>query len=251
MHRLRDLGRARAVWAFALFVWVAPTAQALGIGDVEPVHFNGLGVRGADEAELLAAGLSPSYFAGPSDTLVQFGIGFTVPSVSIVAVHNRPQTDGLVPSPGNPYIADVRYVIETQTWGGSVLPPLLGISRFVDYPTAEVALDVSGLAGATRLTVIEATNHDTQFFAIQFPVLATWGLRKDGVTRYSEFTLRFVIGGPMPSDLGPDCCCTPQVDLFGLATYAVPEPGTGLLLAAGLLGLITARADVRRRSGRL
>jgi hypothetical protein len=252
MDRLLDLRRARALaLAFTVLVLVAPAARALGLGDLEPVHFNGLGVRGANPAELAAAGLAPSFFAGPSDTLVQFGIGFTIPSVEIVAVHNRPQTNGLVPTPANPYVADVRMVIETTTWGGSVLPPLLGISRFVDYPTDEVALDVSGLAGATTIHVLEATNNGTQFFAIQFPTLATWGLRPDGVTRYNDFTLRFVIGGPMPSDIGPDCCCTPQVDLFGLATYAVPEPGTGLLLAAGLLGFVSARTNARRRSVRV
>lgn len=245
MRRVLELKR---VWfvALALLVLAAPSAGALSLGQLEPVHFNGMGVRGANPTELASYGLTPSFFAGPADTLVQFGIGFTVPSVSIVAVHNRPQTNGLVPTPADPYVADVRYVIETTTWGGSVLPPLLGISRFVDYDTEEVALDVSALAGATPLTVIEATNNGTQFFAIQFAPLATWALRADGVTRYNEFTLRFVIGGPMPSDLGPDCCCTPQVDLFGLATYQVPEPGTGLLLAAGLLGLLTTRSAQRR-----
>jgi len=252
MDRRSDLRNARALaLACAVLLLAAPAAQALSLGALVPVHFNGLGVRGANATELAAAGLTPSFFAGPSDTRVQFGIGFTIPSVAIVAVHNRPQTDGLVPTPANPYVADVRMVIETTNWGGSVLPPLLGISRFVDYPTDEVALDVSGLAGATPIHVLEATNNGTRFFAIQFPTLGSWGLRPDGLTRYNAFTLRFVIGGPMPSDLGPDCCCTPQVDLFGLATYTVPEPGSGLLFAAGLLGLISARSRARRWSGRV
>lgn len=235
--------------AAALLVLAASAAQAVSLAQLEPVHFNGMGIRGASPTELAAFGLAPSFFAGPRDTLVSFGdaaTGFAVPSVSIVAVHNRPQSSGLVPTPANPYVADVRYVIETTSWANSALPPLLGISRFVDYDTAEVALDVSALEGATPLTVIEATNNGTQFFAVQFAPLATWALRPNGTTRYNEFTLRFVIGGPMPSDLGPGCCCTPQVDLFGLATYQVPEPGTGLLLAAGLLGLLTTRSAQRR-----
>ncbi len=230
-------------------------ARALTIGDLNPVQLIGGGQFGFTQAAIDAAGLSISKIADPTSAFLTAGDASLVPTPDIgitlgplSPVYQNPQLAYADPllgcqpgdacqTPANPFIADSTWTVTNNTEAD--LDDLYLIFTRVlltgpTYPDLPVALD------GDMIQILEYTSGTDRL------LLAIVPLGSLDAGKQTEFTMRYIVGGDMPITLesaGPPMIFDQMLPPFGLLgiNNPIPEPGTAMLLAAGLAALAASK----------
>lgn len=225
----------------ALVVLASRDASALSIADVSPLYFRGPSGFGFLAADVAAAGFAPSFTASPSDDWVSAGSGGQALSIAqrLVAIHQNPQRAGRTPSPADPWIVDSLWTVRNDS--GRDLPSGLLVFTQGDaierYPGVPVALD------GDLLSILDYSAGGVDYFfgAAVLPSL--------GEGQSVDVLVRYVAGGLLDYDAGRNAYVLPTLGLYGLVA-PIPEPGTAIALALGLVALGAGARAVRRAGGR-
>jgi hypothetical protein len=225
----------------ALALALAPSARALDISDVYLVNFP----LGGANTGLVNAGPDFDFAIDETTTLICAGAGvfqavnacagksgydITI-TQDLQTVHQNPQARGSVPSPSDPFIADSEWTA-TNTSGQAYDEPVLLLFTNVGlgpnpgaplpngYPDLQVGLD----ANLLDIVLFSVGGAGYFFGAVNLGLLQP----DESVT----FTVRYIVSsGPMP--IVDNDIVMPPLKVVGAS---VPEPGTFVLLLAGLAG---------------
>ncbi len=259
-------GRAAVVGgvlAMVLAMGAATGAAGLTLADVNPLFFPSGGANtGFDATAVAAAGKPVAFDITPESTFLSVETGafdtggnclavvaadFTVCQDLQRPVDQNPQERGSDPTPSDPFIGTSLWTF-VNTSDITFDQPVALLFTNVDvvstnpltgapYPDIQTGLDAD-LFEIARQTV---GSDEFLFGAVNVGILAP----EASVT----LPVRYIVNGPLPfgPDLvppeGPDLV-TPPILMLGVV---VPEPGTALLVGAGLLAVATGR---RRRCAR-
>jgi hypothetical protein len=209
------------------------SAPALGIGDIEPLYFDGPGGQGFDPGDVAAIGRSPAFTAGTTGWLSAGAKGSGAQleiTQALGTVHQDPGS----PSFGSPVIADSIWTVRNQTTG-TLSAPLLVFTSVDPRHLYPITLPPTGLdANLLVLLSYSFSGGNLLYGAIQLPDLAPGAM--------AQLTVRYVVAGGLATG-----DTLPPLGVSGLRNYAlVPEPASALLLGGGVLWLALARR--RRRA---
>jgi hypothetical protein len=254
--RMRLLPARLLQAAFLLGILLAfGQARALTIGDLNPVQLLGGGQLGFSQAAIDGAGLSVSKTADPSSNFLTAGdaslmpapdLGITLGPLS--PIYQNPQlayANPLLPcqpgdacqTPANPFIADSTWTVTNNT-EADLNDLYLVFTRVLltgpTYPNLPVALD------GDMIQILEYTSGPDRY------LLAIVPLGSLDAGKQTEFTMRYIVGGDMPITLesaGPPMTYDQMLPPFGVLGIVnpIPEPGTAMLLAAGLVALAASK----------
>ena len=226
---------------------LAQRAEALTVGgaggpelEVDPIYFAAFGEFG------LIPNAPPDYIAVAPVTFLSIapgsglGIDLLLEQELKKPVIQHPQdptnsqnpgTNGGVPSDPTtalPFVADSQWTVRNTS--GSFLDDLvLLFTRVIDdpgYPAVDVALD----GGVYDVLAYTNASDVTRFYG----AIALGDLAPDTSV---QFDVRYIVAGPLPIIDGE--YAIPRFGLAGLAHPArVPEPGTALLVALGLVACV-------------
>lgn len=223
--------------------WLAGSspASALGMGDVDYLEFPSGGMNTgianpgffdyALDASIPTVCTGGGVFQASGVCMGHEGYQITI-GQQLQTVHQNPQAQSGTPSGTNPFIADSLWTATNTS--GQALPPVLLLFTSVNlasfpgahvpgYPNLEVGLD-GNLLEIVRFT----SNRDYYFGAVNLGSLAPG--------ESTSFLVRYVVtSGPMP--IADNNVVMPPLKVVGMA---VPEPGTLVLLVAGLAGIALA-----------
>lgn len=237
----REQRSAFFVLVLAAVLLAAGGARALSIQDTKPIFFIGGGEFGFSQATIDGAGLGVAATANSNSVLLSAGNAIFTPALSIQqnlqtpfqnpqAAYQDPaggcKAGDVCQTPANPFIADSSWTLRNDS--GSDLPDLfLFFTRVVTtaYPDLPVALD-GNLVEVLRYQ--DLTSGQSYLFAM----LRIGPLAQGQI---ANFSVRYIVGGDMPFSGNQQVM--PPLGVYGL----VPEPGTVLLLASGLLALAMAK----------
>ena len=230
---------ARGLWLVLLgLAWLAaPGAQALSIADVSPIYFpTSTTSSGFSATAVAASGVGISFDTTPANDFPTAGNVALSPqsdlsiTQQLFQVYQNPQARPGHPSPtsSDPFIADSHWTVRNTTAGElpDVLLLFTGVN-YSNYALVPVALD------ADTLQIVRHTANGTQFFYGALPLGSL--APNEAVT----VTVRYIVAGRL-KQVGSQLVMPPLL----VRGVVVPEPGTALLLAAGLACL----AAVRRRA---
>ena len=256
---LRSLPGRRVLGALALglALLAAGGARALTIADTNPVFFLGSGQFGFAKAAIDAAGLPVAATATPADTFLSAGNAIYSPALSITQslgpIYQNPQAGYLSPASGcqagdvcqtptNPFLADSTWTV-TNNSGHDIASVFLVFTRVSlsgGYPDIPVALD------GNLIQILEYTASETYWLAMVSLGALGDGNASDATPtvenpQSTHFSMRYIVGGDMP--FSGNELVMPPIDVSGLERMGppVPEPGTALLLASGLVVLGMAK----------
>lgn len=240
-----------AIGALAALAAASP-AIGLTIGgdggpafEVEPIYFTSFGEFG-----LSGPGSGPDYIAAAPVTFLSIeaapagaGIDLELTQILSQPVHQHPQdpansenpgTNGGVPSTPTtavPFVADSSWTVRNLT-GRALDDLVLLFTRIIDdpgYPVVDVALDDN------VYDVLQYTNASnvTRFYG----AIALGDLAADASV---NFGVRYIVSGALP--IQNDEYTMPRFGLAGIESPAqIPEPGTALLIALGLVAVARSR----------
>jgi hypothetical protein len=246
--------RVLGALAFALALLAAGSARALTIADTNPLFFLGGGQFGFAKSAIDAAGLPVSAAATPADAFLSAGNEIYSPALSITQslgpIYQNPQAayqnpaGGCQPgdvcqTPANPFIADSTWTV-TNNSGHDIASVFLVFTRVSlsdGYPDIPVALD------GNLIQILEYTaSGQTYWLAMVWLGALGDGSAMPGENPQStQFSMRYIVGGDMP--FSGNVQVMPPIGVYGLERTGppVPEPGTVLLLASGLVALAMAK----------
>lgn len=236
-HAAGRAARGLVAALIALVSLAAGGAQALTIADLNPIYFpTSSASSGFTATALQAAGLGVAFDTTPSNEFPTAGNVSVTPqpdleiTQQLFQIYQNPQARRGSPSPtlSDPFIADSHWTVRNAS--GGELPDALLLFTGVNY--ANYALVPVALDGDT-LQIVRHTANGVEFFygAIPLGSLAP----NEEVT----VTVRYIVAGRL-KQVGSQLVMPPLL----VRGVVVPEPGTALLLVAGLAGL----AAVRRRA---
>ena len=254
---------SRALGAFALallgLLIGAGSAGALSITDTKPLFFIGGGQFGFSPAAVTAAKLPIADKANSADDFLSAGNAQFAPELSITQslgpVYQNPQAAYQAPAagcnhagdvcatPSNPFIADSTWTITNNSGRDldNVFLIFTRVSLLDGYPDIPVALD------ANRIQILEykAGNQTFYFAMIALGALGDGNTNDETPTKEgpqsTQFIMRYIVGGDMP--FTGNVQVMPPIGVYGLerGTATIPEPGTALLMASGLVALAMAK----------
>lgn len=246
-------GRRVGAVALAAGLLAARGAGALGIQDTNPLFFIGGGQYGFTKAAVDAAGLGIGGETNSQDDFISAGNVQFNPELSITQslgpIYRNPQAAYQNPAggchagdvcqtPTNPFIADSTWTI-TNNSGRDLDNVYLVFTRVMvstPYPNIPVALD------GNLIQILEYTDTGTSqkyWFAMLSIGALGDGNANDGTPgekhQSTQFSMRYIVGGDMP--FSSNVQVMPPIGVYGLehAGGFIPEPGTALLLASGLM----------------
>jgi hypothetical protein len=222
----------------ALFaaVLAASSAQAVTIGDTNPVFFNGPDGYGFSAADVSAAGLAAAFQADAEDGWLQAGkrsprVDLAI-SVDLQKVYKDPNRKGK-PTLANPVIADSIWKITNKT--GESLDDVLLVFTLGDTSGKKnpkpVALD------GNLIDILAYSNDDVDYL---FGVVRLGDLAAEGPGSAVEIDVRYIVGGRLARNGSK--LLLPRFGTSAVTGWTpVPEPATGACVALGLLALAAAR----------
>jgi hypothetical protein len=249
-------GRLLGVVAISGALLAPAGARALSIQNTNPLFFLGGGQYGFSKAAIDAAGLGISGTATSQDDFLTAGNAQFAPQLAVTqnlgAIYQNPQSRyrrpaaGCFPgdvcqTPQNPFIADSSWTITNKSGRDldNVFLIFTRVSLTAPYPDIPVALD------GNRIQILGYSAGGQQYYFAMVSLGALGdGDANDGTPgenpQSTQFTMRYIVGGDMP--FTGNVQVMPPIGLYALerAGGPIPEPGTALLLAFGLVSLAMA-----------
>lgn len=233
-------------------LWLAAALllpASAGAVTIDPIWFLGggqFGLVGTPSPQWLADDTASFYGAGAdSSNPLVISQNLQLPALSNpqAAYVNplagcNPGAGDVCQSPTNPFVADSIWTVTNNS--GQVLDDVKLAFAMVDlsegYPNLPVALDQE------VIEILKYTSGGTDYY---FGMVSLGSL---AIGQSAVFTFRYIVGDDMPLETPTGgepvdaLQILPPIGTFGIvgATY-VPEPGTALLLATGLVGLALAK----------
>jgi hypothetical protein len=242
--------------AIGLALLAAGGARALTIADTNPVFLLGGGLFGFAKAAIDAAGLPVADTATPADAFLSAGNEIYSPALSVTQslglIYQNPQAGYQSHAGGcqagdvcqtktNPFFADSTWTV-TNNSGHDIASVFLIFTRALlsdGYPDIPVAFD------GNLSQILEYTASGQTYWL----AMVSLGALGDGNAidetpavedpQSTHFSMRYIVGGDMPFSGNEQVM--PLIGVLGLEGVPIPEPGTALLLASGLVALGMAK----------
>jgi hypothetical protein len=228
---------ARVLLPLALATIAPATAQAVSIGDTNPLFFKGPDGYGFVPEDVEKAGLAPRFAADPEDGWLNAGkkspkVDLAI-SVDLQQVHKDPNRKGKKPTAANPIIADSVWTV-TNTTGEALEDVLLVFT--LGNTSGKKSKKLVGLDG-NLVDILAYSNDGVDYL---FGVVQLGDLAAEGPGSSIDIDVRYIVGGRLARSGNHSV-----LPRFGTAAVTgatqVPEPATAALLALGLAALAAAR----------
>lgn len=222
-------------WIASCLLMSAP-AGALGVGDITPLYFDGIGGQGFDATDVAGIARGIDFSATPGDDWYAAGDASFDLDLAVDQLTLTPQQNPGSPSFANPIIADAVWSVSNVS-AGTLIAPLLVFTSVDPLGLYPVALPPTGLdADGLDLLAYSFGGDDYVYGAILLPDLA------EGQS--VQVNVRYVVAGAVDSGNLDDVL--PPLALAVLGSYqVVPEPGSVGLVGLGLVALAWRRRGRR------